>query len=387
MKPRYIYLAYATLASLFCSPAYSLCDSGTGWVYATAYAIRSGGQMVTFANAYATGPDSEYDTITITQNDTLNGVALGTPLTNTAPPNLEATTRRTSDIATTGYGVYQTQGHVSMHDSCSGANFPPFSAGTINGDTNIASATVIQPTISGVTQIYNQTYIGSNPNGGSVPTYNNTGQWVAYFPGATGTPQWTFSGDTSGVSGICTSCTGMNITASINSTPGCSAAFTATFTVDGLTSTPQGMAILAPMLLNITNPATDQHVDHLPQPGGYISYWHFQNVDSCENPMQYVNNSEVFPAGFTCRYFGSNWPFPTANPWSSGPFGAFDDKIGEAFVSGGIPTPLAPLQPVLGNIDVYDGAQQFFVYPAAMGTPWLIWSGTQTHYQDHGGHQ
>ena len=100
--------------------------------------------------------------------------------------------------------------------------------------------------------------------------------------------------------------------------------------------------------------------------------------------MGFVQGHEAFPNGFEYQYTGSNWLFPSANPWVAADDGGFADEIAQAGVgfTPAILTPQSPLQ----NTPIYDGAQQNFV-DAVGGTPILTWSGTQTHLQDHGTRQ
>ena len=199
-----------------------------------------------------------------------------------------------------------------------------------------------------------------------------------------GTPTWTFTGSTVGISGSCTSCTGMTLTATLAPMEyGCFPEITASYMVDGLTSAPAGIMILSFWMNNSFSPTTNQPVDNLAVgTTGYISNWYFQMVDSCGTPLQYVNMHEAFSNEMSV-YLNTNWFFPTANAWNVSDVGGFLDSVGFAGSSGYMPTPLTPQSP-LGSTEVLSATQQFFLDSPITGISLSARKHMQFHYQDHG---
>ncbi len=365
------------IAFLLISPRAWSCDSGgTGQAYTTAYATRSGAIAITYVNASVTGPDSEYDYLTITQYDYLNGSQYASAFSLRSPnPGEGIYTERTRNINLTAFGTYSVQGYVQMYDSCSGQSFPPYAYGSPWSNVSILS--VPQPQVVTNSAIYTSDFTGSNPHG-SVTQYPNSTPLLVSLVGAyTGTTVWTLTGNTGAVNISCTSCSSPVVTAHANATPSCSVALTASFVIDGLQSNKGSIMILGPKQISANDPTTGLHADHTAVSGGYNSKWFYQIVDTCGNPMGYVTQHEAFPSGFTYDYAGSHWGLPTANSWSAGSTGLWADTISEQGAT--TPTSIGPKTP-LGTVLVYHGSQQIYVDPV------LVTTDSQAHYQDHGGY-
>jgi hypothetical protein len=357
-------------------PAWS-CESGTDTVYISAYATRSGAIAITYVDASIGGADSEYSYATITQYDYLNGSEYGSAFSlRSASAGASVSTERTRNINLTAFGTYSVQGYVQLYDSCDGVSFPPYNSGS--PWTNVSILSVPQPQVVTNAAIYTSNFTGSNP-GGTVPEYpNSTSLEVSILGGYTGTTVWTLTGNTGAVNMSCTSCSSPVVTAQANATPSCSVALTASFVIDGLQSNNGSIMILGPKQISANDPNTGLHADHKAVSGGYNSVWCYQIVDTCGNPMGYVTQHEAFPSGFTYDYAGSHWGFPTANSWSAGNTGLWEDSIGQSGATN--PTSINPKTPTLGTVLVYHGNQQIYVDPVVVTTD------SQAHYQDHGGY-
>jgi hypothetical protein len=93
----------AIMTIVFSRETAAQCDAGTLYANGAAYAFRSGGEMITYVQAYATGADAEYTTTDLEQFDFINAAPVPNPITDTVGPGQTAETQRFSTIATTGY--------------------------------------------------------------------------------------------------------------------------------------------------------------------------------------------------------------------------------------------------------------------------------------------
>lgn len=372
----------ALVAILFWGAAVSgmqakACDSGTLWVYNTTYAARDGAWAIMYAISSPTGADSEYALLTLEQVNYLNNQQFGTSLIDQSTSVGDAVgTYSQTDINVQGWGTYMARSLTDTYDTCNGMSYPPYVEGNVDGLFE-AAFTVDQPAVANPGNLYIATMTGTNgTENWTYPSSVTLAPGLTY--GITGTPQWAISGpDASEVSVSCTSCETPVLTVNPGATGACSVALTASFTLDGLQSNSLGLMVLAPTQVSANDPNTGLHADHNAVSGGYASLWFYQIVDSCGNPMQFVNMHEAFPNGFTYDYSGANWIFPTPNSWSAGNTGLWDDTIGEHGAT--TPPSLAPQNP-LGSVLIFYGLQNIFVNPVQVTTD------SQAHFQDHGGY-
>ena len=295
---------------LFCQHGWSYCDAGVENVYYTAYATRSGAIAITYINASMSGADSEYSYATITQYDYLNGSQYATAFSVRSPnPGQSIFTQRTRNINLTAFGTYSVQGYVQLFDACSGKSWPPYDNGA-SPYTNVSIRTVDQPlvylsTLSGI-------YVSNFNNASQYPT--SLDYIATYGPGISGTPVWTFLGNTQNLDISCTYCITSTVSAQSTAITSCSVRLTASFVVDGLQSGKGYLVVQGPNQISGNDPNTKQHVNNNAVPRGYASLWFYQIVDNCGNPMGGVGMHEVFPTSFSYDYNGVTGRFLLGTP-------------------------------------------------------------------------
>jgi hypothetical protein len=374
---------HGLLFALLFTPALWACDSGISTTYFQAYATASGNNVFTSVQAHVVGPDSEYDVITIKQTDTLSGVQYVSPFTGSSPsPGSPASTSRSSSISTYGYGYYQVQGYVSVHDTCNGNSYPPYTNGG-SPYTNVAQVIVWQLKATVTSPVYVADFESNPYSGGatSVPVYPHTvGFGSAGVTDSTSpVPTWTFTGNVSDFDISCTVCRNPFVTPKATAHGSCSVALTGSFMWNGRPSASASLILAGPHEQTYSGP-NGLEATHLAKSGGYESDWYYEILDSCGTPMEGLPVHEAFPSGFSYADSSYNWNFPSPNSWQSGAAGGWFDNIGQ--VNATNPPSLNPQTP-LGNVLVYYGTQNIFVDPYTIPIDTL----TQAHYQDHGGYK
>lgn len=409
------HLALAIILFMYVVATYRAyaCDSGTLWVYSGAWAVRSNADTVyTYTQEYATGPDSEYTRLAISQDDYFNGQSTGSQLIGTADPGGTAWTWRNTSVDLWGFGQYTVTSLAAAYDTCTGRVYPPYDIGLIDGKSS-ASLYVYQPRI-----------IGSSGGLSTFPMdrFPTSTVLTADTGGAPENPYW-FSSDPN-TSEVSFPSGGSSITViarkdvplvcghldSVQFRVGNLTSPSVAFIVNGLKQDfvkaediSKDIGICGP---NFTNCRFDF---------GYESqiFWHVYDICNRElTPSSMaLQLHEEFPQGFQPQYSGENWNTPIANQWCvvAPAEGSTDypanwvDHVGQVCRENTCtPMPTSPGNPV-GNIRIYQGLQEIWAGyvstnpgtcldgnaftgdPAYDVNDQKIWSGTQIHFQDHGG--
>ena len=392
---------------------FAQCPGGNPYTTGTAVAERvSVDDVYTYTTAYTDGGDADVINTTVTQYDQVNTTTIGQPFSNTSTNGNLAETTRTTNINAFGFGTYTVTLHASTYDPCNGQVAPPFTTGVTSGIIS-GSVIVSQPTIS------------INPGGSTIWVSPNYGSGypssqilTANLGGAPGTPTWSLYDSASNPLQLsCTECLTPSLTAIENAPALCNNVVTISYSIGDLSA---HLAVL-------TNGAASQSAASSPtasgasavdtgvyikpstnpanrQPGsqGYESMQYWQINDACGDAMPNANAYEAFPQGFTFDISAANsggssaWPTPSPNYWITGSGGGWVDTIAETTTFTCCiecqnpvyllnPPPLRPQTP-LTSTSVYHGQQQILVglrsNEPAYNT--IIYTGTQTHYLDHG---
>jgi hypothetical protein len=341
----------------------------------------------TEGDTWITGSYAALWTPWVTTYGTLNGTAITSGATYSAPPLQTAWGTWSNALQQNGPGGYGSHNnHWGTSTICDPYNFGV-------GWTTSQSLSILRPTRPDYQSGYPRALMFLGSGIASDGPYSAVTQFVTgNANGAPGTPSWIVSSanNISRINLSCSLCVNPAVTA-VNSSSGCQAYDVEVWTsYAGFLSDPFWLFINRP---NNTVKANDPSGNiwnwTTAWGNGWQSFINYTSTDLCGTTISNYHMNESF-SGWHSDYSGTSWSPPTPNGWSVANTQWRDWMSFQCPADNCTPPPVNPpagCWPQCGTIKIQSATQTFRVGSQALGQGVAVQQDTHQRWKDHGSHE